>query len=93
MVRRARRPFGSSGGGDSGIALPMLGLLARHSFNTSIIRAAKNAEAAILARAPYVQSQGASVPHPLLSGPQVAGRSLLFAAPAMRDVFAPQGAQ
>ncbi len=67
------------------IAMPLLGLASRYGFNRSVLRAAKNAEAAILARAPYMQ--GVSIPRQLLSGPQVAGRSLLFAAPAIRDEF------
>ncbi len=65
------------------IGLPLLGLAARYGFNRSIVRAAKNAEASILSRAPYMQ--GVSIPRGLLSAPQVAGRSLLFAAPAIRD--------
>ncbi len=67
----------------SGIGLPLLGLGARYGFNRSIVRAAKNAEAQILSRAPYMT--GVSIPRGLLSAPQVAGRSLLFAAPAIRD--------
>jgi hypothetical protein len=66
-----------------GLGLPMLGLGAGYLFNRGIARAAKNAEAQILGRAPYMQ--GVALPRAILSAPQVAGRSLLFAAPAMRD--------
>lgn len=74
-----------------GIALPLAGLAARGLFNRSISRAARNAEAEILSRAPYMQ--GVAVPRALLSTPQVAARSLLFAAPAIRDSLAPSDAQ
>lgn len=85
--------YNATEGGDpliAGIGLPALGLLGRHGFNASVVRAAKNAEAAILSRAPYVrETLGLSPPRNLLSTPQIAGRSLLFAAPAIRDMFLP----